>query len=478
LQSTQIKDSLEYTPGLGQAALLGPRLSHFFTQWIAADQPTREMLTCIILVAPLTAGLPIQTLPITHLTGKSGEGKTQTGGLLTTFLHGSDGPKGLLDATTAAARRSAPANVFMAFDDYENIDDSMKTMILKSATAVTHLKSGAGLRGVDSAPMHTLLCITSVNPLGASQHMDGSTIRRRTLTFTIDNTRYPVPNYGDMQWRQLQEAREELWHHYWIWVAQRFLPRLQVTDFDVLSRSVAQLIEVSTFRGLAPFLSLLWLVAEQVRPEIPNFCLGDRDSVLRRWIATLQLNDAENIEDDDPVLNSLRIFYSQVVPGEVGEMVQLTIGDHVSEVTRVLQTTLRSNDMLLTVVPITKLPVLPKAGYKIIALQGTNLQWFETLRRSAGPAAREMTASKFRNWMERNTSLTGRYKKESDVITFLEFKIQKLGNAGRTHTDVGWRVMLEVPDEPRQVSPMLLTPTLPTMPAQSYQATDAEKDVS
>jgi hypothetical protein len=126
-KSNLVATDLRWTPNVDVNEAMR-QLLKLTTEQFACDSRLAALLTCYMLAAPLIQGFSVQTFPLLHLTGRAGFGKTQTMGMISTFLHGR--PELLSGITMAAAYRMADKEVLMPFDDYERLDETLKQFIL------------------------------------------------------------------------------------------------------------------------------------------------------------------------------------------------------------------------------------------------------------------------------------------------------------------------------------------------------------
>ena len=442
--------SIPWTQEGCQSRNFVPLFHSHFTKWIAAEQSGKEILTAIALAAPLVSGVPVQIRPVLHLTGGSGDGKSQTEGMLSTWFHGVNE---LYESTPAALHRLFPSEIFVPLDDYERLSTEIQGIVLRSVTGATKLRAGGGLHEVDALKIHSLMCITSCNPLSGEQAGDGSTVLRRVLRVTIDKNRFPVRGYSDVQWMHLQEHRTRLWNHYWAWLSDRMLPALGQKDFEQSINEIAALITVDLFKPLASFLALLWRVCEILRSDLPGFCPGTRDDVIHRWLEYLQISNKDDQEDVDGYMTALRMLFTHVTPGAVGVSSKLTVEHANGQEFFITKITNTDPHFLLRDTPQGRLPDMPPealygSGTRMIALEGANYAWASTLESYARNYAKGITPGAWRNWVARRTGLIDRVLKSGDrVVRMGYFWVQKCGNLGATCNQAGWRIMMVIPDE-------------------------------
>ena len=421
---------------------IGEGLRYFinnFTQWIATDKVSRGILTCYALATPLVYGFPIQTYPLIHLVGQAGGGKSQTLMLISSWLHG--GPR-LLNTTPAASYRIASKEVLLPFDDYERLPDDAKQFVLTAVTGITRQKSGKGTDDVVSQFAHVLMALTSISAL------EEEAVRRRALVIDINKERFPTGGYSENHWKLISDKRSLLWSTYARWLSQDVLPVLQNTNFNALTKEVEALIPLDVFRGLAPFITLMWVVGRELEKYMPGVLGLDKlelTSGVRKWVTILHLSDIEEITDRRPLLSAIQTVFEVYNSRPEGTILDIAVsreGEYEYK-KRIVESNLRDTDYRLHITPPDK---LPQDG-AWIGLDGSTTEWMSTLKKATSGIFKvsgvESLGHQFKQLVgDEPVFLSG--NKESEPIDRWDYRFVKLDNAGPGMSQKGWRVLMRV----------------------------------
>lgn len=409
-----------------------------FTNWLATDKVSRGILTCYALTAPLAYGFPIQTYPLVHLVGPAGGGKSQTLMLMSAWLHG--GPR-LLNTTPAASYRIASKEVLLPFDDYEQLPDDAKQFVLTAVTGITRQKSGKGTDDVVSQFAHVLMALTSISEL------EEEAVRRRALVLDINKELFPTKGYSENHWKLMAEKRSLLWSAYAKWLSQDILPFLRSINFNNLTRQVEQLIPLDIFRGLAPFLTLMWIVGSKLEEYVPGV-LGlekvELKTGMSEWIKVLRLGDPEEVSGRKPLLTAIQSVFDAYFSRPEGLIIDVTITgrDEFESKKRVIESYLRDIDYRVHLTPPDK---LPQDG-KWVGLEGSTTEWMVTLRAASRGIFRIESERKlghlFKQLLGQEPKFTGN-SKESEPVEKWGYRFVKLNNAGPYMSNKGWRIMMK-----------------------------------
>mgnify|MGYP005849879563 FL=1 len=408
-----------------------------FVKWIATDKISRGVIACYALATPLIYGFPIQTYPLLHLMGQSGSGKSQTMMMFSSWLHGA---AKLLNSTTAASYRIASKEVLLPFDDYEYLSEELQHFILTASTGITRQKSGKNVDDVVSQSAHVLMALTSINEI------EKETVRRRAMVIDINKEQHPTDGYSENMWSTISQNRSMLWSAYAKWLSSDILPYLKETNFYGLVKRTENLIPLDIFKGLAPFITLMWVIGSNLQKYVPDI-LGieqsDIESVINEWVRVLKLGDNKEIAERKPLLTAIESVFD-VYFGQ-HSFNTLTVSEKAGQSrTRITETILKNDDYRIRPIQSDK---LPQKG-KWIGLEGTVSEWLITLRTATKGSIKINTAQKlgheFKNLL--GSEPTMKHNKESEPINKWGYCFIKLENAGHAQSNRGWRILKQVDD--------------------------------
>ncbi len=297
LASDQMRQPLPPSPNATERP--DPKLlRELFTDTLACSEVHREILTAYLLAVPLVKGFPIVTLPLLHLQGPAGGGKTQTLKLLSAFFHGFPTVN---NPTVAAFYRMAPAECFIPLDDYETLTQDMRQLILNNTTGAIRRKAD-GSEGVASQDLHVPMAITSINEL------TDRPLRRRALVIHINKKKWTSRNhYKEEHWKVLAANRNALWISY-LDLVRDANPTKILNNFDKLVQATEKEIFVDEFVGLAGFITLLYALWKAIGPR-----LGATVSSLAKWAESLDLRDDEPMLERTPLLTAVHQTFEYVM---------------------------------------------------------------------------------------------------------------------------------------------------------------------
>jgi len=406
-----------------------------FHQQLAVEPWARSLLTCYALALPLARGVNVQTLPVLHLTGPSGGGKSQTLRMLSAWLHG-DGV--VLVQTTAASYRSAASEILLPLDDVENMDQEQQQFILVGSTDASRQKSGGGTEDIVQQHAHLSVAITSINPF------EGIAMRRRAFVVEVNHRLYPVEGFTELHWKQFIEHRSLLWSAYARWMHVDILPALHAVNLDAQARQVEGMIEAAEYKGLASFLSLMWTIGTRLNKRVQIFPPGEGqfENVMRGWLTVLKVDDAEEQESRNPILRGIRLLFDAVARGEHrdGWVTQFSANTPPSGIEKMTISTFLGKDWKLRV----RYSHEDVAQAEWVALEGTATAWEETIRANMRTFDTTMKGSRFGQHfsnmvMPKPVFVPG--QKEASPVPVSGLLFVRVKNLGAQKNDLGWRVI-------------------------------------
>lgn len=284
------------------------KLDSLFTQYIAGPETTKKFITSFLLTLTVCYGSDmVGTLPILHLTGPSGGGKSSTVGCMTSYLFGM---VQVFLYTTAAAFRSASNEIFMAHDDKEKIGQDMEDFFLLCSTKVTRSMCDTGSQvNIVSQKAHLVNGITSIGQLKTTA------LRRRTVLIEIDKDKFPSKD-ALME----DDAKEISKHRDFIWSGMtelfgKIIQHYGDGTYKELCKKAYASIEEGTFRGLSSFIALMVLVEEQISKALNR--PFDYNIAMQEFIEAAGLNDKDEILGRDPLVLCLESFFEQLFQQDV-----------------------------------------------------------------------------------------------------------------------------------------------------------------
>lgn len=280
-------------------------LHKFFSRYIAGPDTTKRFLTALLISLTVCYGSGrVGTLPIVHLTGPSGGGKSATMSCMTTYLFGLNQ---LMLYTTAAAFRAAPSEIFFAHDDRENqrIAPEMVDFLLLCATKAKRSMCEQGSQvNVVNQQAHVVNGVTSI------EQLPSVALRRRTLVVEINKDNFPSAEElmeGDID--DISENRDTMWSGM-IPLFAEMINSHQNGRHRALTRKVYKYIEEGTFKGLSSFIAIMVLVDEQLAKAAGR--PFDEEVTMQEFVATAGLDDKEQIIQRDPLVLCLESFFEKL----------------------------------------------------------------------------------------------------------------------------------------------------------------------
>lgn len=284
-----------------------------FVNYIAGPEETKRFLECFTLALTMCYGADIRTLPMLHLTGPSGGGKSSTLGCMTNFLFGY---YQVLIYTTAAAFRVAPDETFMAHDDKEEIKDGMEEfLLLCSTSALRTMCDKNNAEDVVIQKAHAVNALTSI------EQMRTTALRRRTLVVEIDADKYPSKvNLTSEQTSDIVNFRDQMWGGMTP-VFAGMIRHFKSGRFREVAKLVYNSIKIAEFKGLADFVALMVLVDGEISKELGRkFRL---DTSISDFIRVAGLEDRGEILGRDPLVLCLESFFERLFSTNTKEVYQL-----------------------------------------------------------------------------------------------------------------------------------------------------------
>lgn len=391
------------------------RFLKLFTSNIATTREQRAILTYYILMAPLAGNNALRTRPMLHLTGPSGGGKSQTMGMISTWLHGT---YKLLNPTVASVYRMADKHILLPFDDYDSLSPALKQLMLTSVTGITRIKSDGSDTGTIEQEAHVLLALTSITEL------EDEALRRRAIVIEIDKDHFGRAGYHEGMWEQLAEERSYIWSAYINWLHQNVIPALNKCDWPESYRLTEESIPLGIFQGQASYLTWMQILARELKAVVPTLKLP---ITVDEWIEPLKFDDASELSERNPLLTVIAQLFEAVeaLPGiddcdmvdtysELGYRVHGTTYDKMPE------------------------------GY--FGLEGTTTEWLSSLFQASGrqfKASARGLGHQFTRLIGKNSSCPLRKdgERRSKAIMRYGFVFIKMKGCGSTRASNGWRVL-------------------------------------
>jgi hypothetical protein len=272
-----------------------------FTSNLATSDIGLEVLEAYTLAIPMMRGLAplLQTIPILHLRGAAGSGKTQALKLINTIIFGDPNPS---QPTEASVYREGQSGIFVPFDDYDNMEMATKKLFLTASTGITRKMAAQGSdTGTVHQRVHLPFAVTSTTELA------DSTLRRRALVIQISQSQYPTKNFTEECWLDLLDLRNDFWSAYILWVANKVAPDLPGV-LRKYSQRIRNLFDDSSFKPLAPSLALLYRLLE-VHPN-EEFRPKNLEETINEWIVEFDITAAE-MATTKPILEAIQLAFDR-----------------------------------------------------------------------------------------------------------------------------------------------------------------------
>lgn len=283
----------------------------------------KSFLVAYMLAAPV-AGSYVRNgmLPLLHLTGKPGHGKTEILKTLGAFLHGTAEPEA--GTSVASARSIATRDIILPFDDYENLAPDLRAFILTAATGAKRHKMAGNNDNVVTQRAHILVALSSVSDLATD------TLRRRAVKIEVSWPRFPKTDYNSMYRDKLLKNRGLYWSGYVKFIMAHLLPKLTNAAFYELAGKISDLIAVSEFKPLSEFLALALFIASELGKVDERFKEFTDDPLVacQKWLNYFGVCDIETLEAYDEFAAMLNVvgdrFQSDMATGNIANMVMKT----------------------------------------------------------------------------------------------------------------------------------------------------------
>jgi len=310
-----LRPRLQATAPLALVPGLPPRkgievLERLFHDNIAGPNEVKRFLMAYLVGLTLAYGSPISTLPMIHLTGESGGGKSATLEWMTSFLFGY---VQLMGYTTASAYRVAANETFIAHDDQEKVADDLEHFLLVCATGSNRNKSD-----MNSASAIVIQKAHVVNGITAINQLDTVALRRRTFVLEIDRVKYPSKEkLSKYVSSDIIDNRDVMWSGL-LPIFAAAIKAFKSGEFRDLSNRVYDSISVRQFQGLAEYLALMVLI-DRVISEI----LGrpfDEKQTIADFTAVTGLQDQEEMLGRDPLVLCLQSYFEKLLAPRAREM--------------------------------------------------------------------------------------------------------------------------------------------------------------
>lgn len=261
----------------------------------ACSPMTKRLLACYTICIILRDFASSDLIPILHLTGSSGGGKSWALKLITTFLYGR--PL-LLRATQASSYAISTSDPLLALDDYENLDSEWQGRLLTGATGLVRTKMSSTTHNQAVLQEGTVtFALTSINPLPTE------TLRRRAAVVEMDSHKYALPDFNaTTAISNLEAARNEIWSALLRLIAEDILPVMRTGSSKVNIDAVQKLIKVTENRSQATYLTLMWLVGQAIDTYYTGFLPGDLEETCGEWIDILNLQSHDEFIDRDALI--------------------------------------------------------------------------------------------------------------------------------------------------------------------------------
>jgi hypothetical protein len=246
-------------------------------EYFAVPAPIKAFLAVYMLAVPIAhCYVKNGMLPLLHLTGRAGHGKTEILKILGAFAHGTSEPES--GTTIASARSIASKDILMPFDDYESLSKDLKEFILTSATGAKRHKMAADRSTVITQRNHILIALSSVADLPTD------TLRRRAFRVEVSHPRWPTANYNSMYRDKLLRNRNKFWSMYCKFLVHDILPEFtSAVYYDLVDKVAAQIL-VPEFKPMAEFVALCIFIAQKLAKYDTRFDLQD-GKLLMAWLA-------------------------------------------------------------------------------------------------------------------------------------------------------------------------------------------------
>ncbi len=271
----------------------------------ACHKDAQQLLTCYTICILLREFAASDLIPILHVTGPSGGGKSWALKIITAWLYGR--PM-LLRATQASSYAISNSDPLLALDDYETLDTEWQGRLLTGATGLVRTKmASASLNTATLQEGTVTFALTSINPLPTD------TLRRRAAVVEVDSTKYPTPGFNStMAITRVQETRNATWSAVLRLLSEDVLPQMASGSARGNIDIVQRLIEVPENRSLAAYLTLMYLVGEALNRYVSGFLQESLEETTKIWAQVLKLQSQDEFVERDPLILAVDITFEEL----------------------------------------------------------------------------------------------------------------------------------------------------------------------
>ena len=292
------------------------KLNQLLTSKLACPPTAQALMTCYVLAVGLSSFAVNDLLPILHVTGMSGGGKSWALKLLTTWFYGHPI---LLQSTQASSQAISDSDPFISLDDYETLDAEWQRRLLTGATGQIRTKMSSSGENLVIQQSSACFALTSLTPLLSE------TLRRRAVVVDVNAATQGSTKFNaTTAINNLTEVRSEIWGAYLRLLAEDVLPTMHAGSAQENITSARELM-VEPNKGLSTYLTLMWLVGSAIEKYIPGF-LGVEDtslvSVLSSWSQLLELQSEEEFVERESLIQYVETLFDDLNRGN-----ELIIGD-------------------------------------------------------------------------------------------------------------------------------------------------------
>ncbi|KKM77771.1 hypothetical protein LCGC14_1366700, partial [marine sediment metagenome] len=275
------------------------------TRQFACDTVAQELLTCYLISILLRQFASSDLIPILHVTGPTGGGKSWALKLITTWLYGR--PL-LLRSTQAASYAISNSDPLLALDDYETLDQEWQGRLLTGATGLVRTKMiSASQNTAMLQEGTTTFALTSINPLPTD------TLRRRAMVVEVNSKKYPTPEFNStIAIPHIEQIRNATWGVILKLIAEDILPIMAEGSARQNIEDVQQLIEVEENRSLAAYITVMWLVGHAINQYIPSFVPKSLQDTTRDWAEVLDLQSQQEFVERDILVLMIDMTFTEL----------------------------------------------------------------------------------------------------------------------------------------------------------------------
>ena len=275
------------------------------TPLFACPRPAQQLLTCWMLSVPLQSFSSADLLPILHITGASGAGKSWVLKLMTAWFYGR---ALLLRATQASSYAISDADPLMPLDDYEALSSEWQGRLLTGATGLVRTKMGGSNMSQAILQEGTVsFALTSINPLPTE------TLRRRAMVVDVDAKKYATSAFNPTTAvNNIVRNRNTTFSAYIKLLSENVLPAMVAGSSAVNIAAIQNLIDVPENKGLGTFMSLMWLICDHIGEYVPGFSPDSFEDTITSWAAIMQLQSVEEFTERDTLLTLIDMTYQEI----------------------------------------------------------------------------------------------------------------------------------------------------------------------